>query len=409
MKLVLPDTIWSPHQLSGAAFLYFYEQKIGITLHPSVSVGLTGIDSLTFFKYLEQKSPKWKEDFNKLGGLYFSLNKNFNTNFQLLSPLKDKANLSVIQLAYDRGDHAFEKSCELLDSCSLEKEEIFETIDPLHAADELFSHIFFEKVLNVQNPDKSPDFFFELGKKVAQNQKKGIELRNDFDWAPIYEYCDELFRKFTLSELLTRAYMFRMPLLMQGDDFMLSNENLLKLLNSFPVENTGKKSSDDMEKKIDIITWEFFRQILSPYVDPLNKKTINRIIKIINKGKDEIKNFKNKCTILANDVSSEKDLEGVIKIVSNEIELKVSKDLNELLQINRKSFNNFMKDVFSNKATWVSLSGVIYSLIFGGPIITAGAAITAISIFGSKAVKNAFERKEKLQSSDYKLIYRMSH
>jgi hypothetical protein len=45
MKLFFPDSLWNPNQISGSSFLFFHDEKIGFSLHPSVSSNLTSMPS----------------------------------------------------------------------------------------------------------------------------------------------------------------------------------------------------------------------------------------------------------------------------------------------------------------------------------------------------------------------------
>jgi len=406
MKLILPDAIWNPGQLSGAAFLYFRDDKLALTLHPSVSTFLTGIDPFSYLKYLDVKSPSWKPEFAKFYDLWRTHQVNLHNTDKILSPLRETS-ISTIWLSYDRGTHAWEMAGDIIASSSLDAEAISRLIDPFHAADELFAHIFFEKVLEVLHPHQGQELFVNLGKDPIRDSKKGVQLRSDFEWEPIHLYIGELFKQNSLSVLLTRAYMFRMPMLRQSDGFMLSNERLIGFLASLPVIHEGEKGDQDFEITTDVIAWEFFRQLLSDYVDPLDHSKVETIGKILKTRQGEIDRLKNKCYDLAGELSAEKNLEKLIRLISDHIKAKVLNDLQDLLQIDKTSFDQFIDEVFSDQKVWASVATFLFSLIHGGEILTAGSAIVGLSTLGAKAFKQAATRKEKLRSSAYSLIYRM--
>jgi hypothetical protein len=406
MKLILPDAIWNPAQVSGAAFLYFRDDKLAFTLHPSVSTFLTGINPLSYLKYLDAKSPSWKPEFIKFYNLWRTHQLNLHSTDKILSPLRETS-ISTIWLSYDRGAHALETSDEIIASSSLDVDAISGLIDPFHAADELFAHIFFEKVLEVLHPHQGQEFLVNLGKDSIRDGKKSVELRSNFEWEPIHLYIGELFEQNSLPVLLTRAYMFRMPMLQQSDGFMLSNERLISFLASLPVIHDGKKGDQDFEITTDVIAWEFFRQLLSNYVDPLDHSKVDTIRKIVKAREDEIERLKNKCYDLARELSTEKNLEKLIRLISDHIKANVLGDLQDLLQIDKKSFDQFIGEVFSDQKVWAAIATFLFSLIHGGEILTAGSAIVGLSTLGAKAFKQAATRKEKLRSSAYSLIYRM--
>lgn len=246
-----------------------------------------------------------------------------------------------------------------------------------------------------------------LGKERFIDSIGNVELRSDFEWEPINLYIGELFEQKSLWELLTRAYMFRIPILQQSEGFLLSNEGLISFLASLPVIHEGQKEVQDFEITTDVIAWEFFRQLLSGYIDPLDHSKVENIGKIIKTREGEIERLKNKCYDLAWELRSEKNLETLSRLISDHIKAKVLNDLQDLLQIDKTSFDQFISEVFSDQKVWASIATFLFSLIHGGEILTAGSAIVALSTLGAKAFKQAAGRKEKLRSSAYSLIYRM--
>ncbi len=405
MKLLLPDALWNPDQVSGASFLYFRDDKLAFTLHPSVSTFLTGVDSFSYLAYLERESPPWKPEFLKFFDLYYAHKQALRATSDIIEPLRHDA-FSTILLSYDRGIQAWQNSEEIIASSSLSNDQIVELIDPFHAADELFAHIFFEKVLEIQHPGKGADFFVNLGKNSIRPAGEGIQLKKDFNWKEIHDHCNVLFTRYTLSQLLVRAYMFRMPLFRQMPELFLSNERLPAFLASLPV--TPAALRDDLgDDTIDVIAWEFFRQLVSRLIDPLDAQKVQIIKNIVSSRREEITRLKNKCHELAEDISSEKDISRLTARVATHIKAKVENDLYDLFQIDKRSFQPFINELFSDDKTWVATAAFIASLLYGGEVITAGAAIVALSSLGSKAFKQAAEKKVKLQSSAYALLYRM--
>jgi hypothetical protein len=85
----------------------------------------------------------------------------------------------------------------------------------------------------------------------------------------------------------------------------------------------------------------------------------------------------------------------------------VEADLQAVLSLDKKAVREFLDSVFSDEKAWVGIATFAYSLVQGGPVLTAGAAIYALSNLGSKAVKAAATRRQKLEVSDYALVYRM--
>lgn len=406
MKLFFPDSLWTPGQISGSSFLYFHDEKIAFSLHPSVSSYLSGVDAFSFIPFLEEKSPPWKDSFLGFFDMWYKFRSSLQATHDLIEPLRSDS-FKTIMFSYNRGTHAWEAADELLQSSTLKIGDITSLIDPFHACDEFYSHLFFEKVLEVRHGDVTTEASVELGKKMAQSIKGPEDLIKDFDWTPIYEYCNELFSRKSLAELLTKAYMFRLPILKGIPAVLLSNQNLVTLLGTMPVSGT-KNEQLDRKLEADVIAWEFFRQLVSPFVDPLDTAKVALLREMLRKRVEEIERLKNKCYELSANLSDEKNLEELIPRVKDVIRAKVANDLQELLKIDNKAFGKLLTQIFSDEKAWMAVSSFILGLLTGGEVITAGAAIYALSHVGAKAFKEAANRREKLSTNSYTLIYRMS-
>jgi hypothetical protein len=405
MKLFFPDTLWNPSQVSGASFLYFSGQPIAQTLHPSVSTFITGVDPFQFLPYVRERNPAWLEHFEEFFGRWWAFTQSRMATQNLLEPLFGMS-FRNIQLSYDRGQHGWENAQELLTKCTLDKSEIGKLIDPFHAADELFAHIFFEKVLEILNPSASAEEFIEIGKRAA-TASYADRVATNFDWEQIYQHCNRLFGLTPLSDLLTQAYMFRMPILAEMDEVLLSNGGLLKFLSHLKM-GTDERDRNDLDVPADVIAWEFFRQLVSPYVDPLDDNAVSKIVEILTDRQGEVERLKNKCLDLALGVGSQDDLRSLIPRVRDHIKAKIVNELEDLLKMDQKSFSTFMSDLFSDEKSWIAISAFLAGLLSGGEVITAAGAISALGLVGATAVKQSSAEKRRLATDPLTLIYRLS-
>jgi hypothetical protein len=57
--------------------------------------------------------------------------------------------------SYPRNEQAWEAAEDLIASSNLSFDEITKSVDPYSATDELYSHIFFEKVLELYGPQEA--------------------------------------------------------------------------------------------------------------------------------------------------------------------------------------------------------------------------------------------------------------
>lgn len=403
MKLLFPDACWTPRMVSGALFLYFHDDSVGFTTHPSVSTFMTGVSPFGFMQLVEERKPAWLPQFSAFIDAWKIYRSSYHETSKLLEPLHG-AGFTGVWLVYDRGSVAWESAKDLLSSVQLEGPEITKVVDPMSASDELFAHIFLEKYLELYKDGMPPDQVVQLVSQTARADS--VELRTDVDWRALYEYCDELFGSTDLKTLLNTAYMFRLPALGDTHSVLLSNPRLVDFLASLPVEREPQ-SEDHADQEYDIVAWEFFRQIVSPHIDPLNEASVGRIMELRAQRVDEIEALKRRCLSLALDLRQVDNLDLLQRKVSLHVRGKVESDVQALLSLDKAASNEFLGRVFSDEKTWMAIAALLYSLAHAGPIITAGAAIVTLSSIGSKAVGAAAHRRETLRASDYALLYRM--
>lgn len=405
MKLFLPDACWRRELVSGGLFLYFHDEPVGFTLHPSVSTFRTGIDPFSFFHLVEQQQPSWRPEFFKFIELWNSYRTSLEQTDRLLEPLRGTA-FKTIWLSYPRGRHAWDTAEELLSASPLPAEDVAQMIDPYSASDELFSHIFFEKYLELYFPGRSTEETVALGKAMAEGA--GPTTVTDVDWSPLYAYCGELFSRRSLEQLLTTAYMFRMPLLQRLDAILLSNERLVPLLASLPVDAPDTTRAAPTGGLLDVAAWEFFRQLVSPLLDPLDDTRVKAASGLICRRAAEIKRLKRRCLQLAQEIGEERvqlaTLQGTIRY---HIRANVEGEVQAALDLDKQAVEELLATVFADEKAWLGIATLLYSLVNGGPILSAGSAIYALANVGSKAVATAAKRRERLKASDFALLYRM--
>src|SRR5689334_17053993 len=88
MKLFFPDCLWSPHQISGSIFLYFHQETIVLTLHPSASAALLGINPFTFISLVENRAPRWKDSFAQFVTKWRTFRTSLKNTQELIEPLR---------------------------------------------------------------------------------------------------------------------------------------------------------------------------------------------------------------------------------------------------------------------------------------------------------------------------------
>jgi hypothetical protein len=337
MKLVFPDACWNRSLISGALFLYFHDEKVSLTLHPSVSTFLTGIDPFDFVRLVGMRNPDWSPRFFAFFDHWKVFQANLRATLTLLEPLRGLATKSI-WLSYGRGAKAWASAEDLLASSSLALEEIVALIDPFSASDELFAHIFFERYLELYEGHKTPEQLRALGQESAE----GIPKPVDVDWGALYAYCSERFQSAEIGTILATAYMFRLPILRASSSVILSNPNLVKFLASLPLEpkrpeNTAGRSGIDS----DVIAWEFFRQLISPHVDPLDESKVRKVVELIERRAKEIDALKSRCLALAKDLGNESDLELLQARIRQHIRASVETEVQAVLSLDKAAIREF--------------------------------------------------------------------
>ena len=110
---------------------------------------------------------------------------------------------------------------------------------------------------------------------------------------------------------------------------------------------------------------------------------------------------------VAQELGNESDLEVLQRRIAQHIRAKVEGEVQAVLSLDKKAVKALFETVFSDEKTWMGIATFLYSLTTGGAVITAGAAIYALSRVGSKTFKAAADRRQKLELNDYALLYRM--
>jgi hypothetical protein len=198
--------------------------------------------------------------------------------------------------------------------------------------------------------------------------------------------------------------MFRLPALKAIPTVLLSNPRLVDLLASLPFETNR---TERQEQEFDIIAWEVFRQLVSPHVDPISAGTVQIVSNLIQRREREIESLRLRCFNLAKEFKGETSLPALERSIAQHIRGQVEADIQAILEVDKAAAKEFLDSVFSDEKAWGGIAAFIYSFFQGGPAITAAGAICAISVMGSKAVQSLAKRREKLETNDYALLYRM--
>ena len=327
-------------------------------------------------KLVDERKPVWSEAFYGLLSMWRNQQIGFQTCLDTLSPLKDDR-FKVVWTVYNANLSALDHAQDLIASSGYTLEQAGNIIDPFNAAGEAVRHLLLEAY-----------------------------LENNKDTGKLFDYCDHLFSSKHFPEFITKCYFLRIPFLSalgQGSrSLMLTNQKLLPLLDSLPIEPT--RVTQDWRSVQDVVSWEIFRRIVSPRLDPLTPEKVARIVEINKKRHKAVVSMKERCMLLAFDVELsakkhhlERDIERIIRSVEPEI--------SSLFEIDKKATKEFFNSLFADEKTWLFFASIVGGLVTGELTLTAGAAIASLSNVGAKAFKTASERRIKIKTNDFAILY----
>lgn len=396
VKLLYPDALYDINSISCATFLYFDKGQIGITLHPTVSMFLSGCDPYDFLKFIEQKRPIWLPSYISLYNLWVNSNSHVTHSYKLLQTLHDLNYYKSILLAYAKTETVLNKAEEYVSTLGIPYEELIKYINIEQAAQELMAHLHFEKIIELYgSPSGIPTNGFK---------------KREVDYQVLYDYCNHFFTKTTFEQALVHAYFFRLMSVNDFNNFMLSNERLIPLLNKLPNIKEVEEASQVVktEDMLDLVSWEIFRQIVSPYLDEKDSGIrISNTIDLLQMRNDEIIRLKNKCILLAEDINADYSLPSFQQNVSKYVSLHVEKDVQDLLTLDKNAFREVRDKIFSDEKTWFALLTFITSLFTGGEFITAAAGLASLSNIFAKTFETKSSINKAVSKNDYSLLYRI--
>ncbi len=371
---VFPDPITTPEMLSGAVFLYFKDPLI--LTSPPLAIPAWGLGLIDL---VNNRNPSWENKFITLVTMWRKQVDDFKAMQLLLKPLHKKS--FTTYLSYPATVNALKDAENLALSSGMSLDSIADVINIENASGEIIRHIMLEEF-----------------------------AENNNDLEGLYKYCDNLFHKENLSHLLVKGYFLRLCMLnmikKHEQRILLTNEKLGWFLSHLPVEPivTGAK---EIEK--DVISWELFRQILSPRLDPLDEHRVDLIKELVESRSDEIGRLRLKCLLLAEQFEETTDLKYLVEKVQKVIKFDVEREIADLLKLDRQALDDFFIDLFGDEKTWMAMAAFIAAAISGHTHVSTGAAIAALSSVGAKAFKQAANRKQKLKTTDLALVYTINH
>lgn len=401
--LLFPDPLWTPRMISGAAFLYF-DDPLGLLVPSSSSLGMLGVGPHKLANLVSEREPQWSAAFMSMyRDLHVGRDCHLNTR-RLLEPLRGSS-FVWIHLIYPHTVETMRDSEALLRSTGLDHSTLLPLMNPLSSADSLAKHALCEMYVEILHQQHGG---IDFAKQYLDNRQSGDPIPPEFerDVEPVYRYCDSLFSSTSYDALMQNAYGMRLVALqrMGRPQIFLSHPPLLDVLSRLPVVAEGDR---DASLSDDVVAWEFFRQLLSPLIDPLNATRVEQIVEFRSRRTEELKRFKNKCQSLALKVRECSHAKKLEEVIAGLVKSEVENELVELLQIDRESRRALFDSLLGDEAVWIAVAAFITGLVNGNAVITAGAAIGALCKVGAAGFRIAAAQRRKLRTSEYSLIYNL--
>ena len=306
--LVFPDPLTSTLLVSAATFLYF---DVPVVL-PS-PIWIPDVDAYGLHELVATRGPRWATRFFEIDGLYGAQVDAWKRTTELLKPLRDTFKTSMF--AFDAGTAELEEGLAFLQATGETVETAVTKLDLGAAAGEVFHHLLIDK-------------YFEF----------------DRDLDALFEYCGELFSASSPIQLLVSCYLPRLRLTprMAGarDVLLFNNMQLVPLLEKLPVEVV---QGPDATISVSIVAWEIFAQILAQQLDPLDADRIDRLARIRERHRDEVKSLRAKCLLLAEDMPPLDSLEGLVGDVERFLRHQVNEEIASLFELNRSAVEGFVE------------------------------------------------------------------
>jgi hypothetical protein len=371
--LVYPDPLFAPSLIDGAAFLYF-EQPLLLTLAPAPVLAGGGFEMTD---WVLERRPEWGPRFLFLEELWGQESDGCVSTLELLNPLVDRFKTVLIAVPGDLP--ALDRAGELIETAGFDRTQMRSIIDPVAAAGELMNHLFLEMWLTLSH-----------------------------DTEALYAYASELFSDTDrLERTLQRAYLLRLahfPLTAPFDPLLINNPRLGPFLLALPGgENQGTEPEAGFGAGL--ASWEIFRQLLRPYLEPLNAQSVGLIADCLRDREDEIAALKQQTERLGERIALPDAPEKLIDEVENFIRLHVADEIVELLRLNADAKQRFLDSLLSDRAAWAAAVATAHGAAAGSVEWTMGGAIGAIATVASKGYASFAERRRQLRRSEYRLIY----
>lgn len=164
--------------------------------------------------------------------------------------------------------------------------------------------------------------------------------------------------------------------------------------------------SEGQEANQHVLAFMLFDALLREHIPPLERPHTERVAKMLQVRADELKGARAKCLEEAAGLLDEKPTgERLHRAIEVSLR-KLDEELSAVLEIDRTAFKELVRSTTENKDLWITLAGIVGGLLGSIPdFAAAAAAVTAFSILGTSALKQARARRDVLRKSPWAFVY----
>jgi hypothetical protein len=370
----LPDPLMMHSMISGAVLLYF-DGPFFVTAPPAVVTS----KSFSMLDLVSKRKPSWSEKIFSIAGSLKAVSDITKETWESIESVEP----GIFKLAYmafpaNRG--AYIRVDNWVAMSGFKYEELKSIAIPPLGAAELARHIFLEQYLEFEQ-----------------------------DLESLYEYCEKILKPDSIDSLVIASYLLRLQILLSIPSdvpVLFTNEALVpffeKLISATQAEKSLPMDSPGVDS--DVVSWEFFRVLVSRIIDPLDVDRLTLITRIRTKCHEQVLRLRSRCKELALELVEETSIVGLGDRALNIIELKLRKDLRDLFELDQKAWRDFKNSLASDRVVWTSLASLLAGLTGSGPMFTAAGIITTLASVGSTAMKVRAARETELKQNDFALL-----
>ncbi len=370
----LPDPLMMHSMISGAVLLYF-DGPFFATAPPSVVTS----ESFSMLDLVSKRKPNWSDKIFSIAGSLKAVNNITKETWESIKS-SDPEIFKLAYLAFPANRDAYMRVDNWVAMSGFKYEELKSVVIPPLGDAELARHIFLEQYL---------------------------EFNGDLEL--LYEYCEKLLSLDSIESLVIASYLLRLQVLLSipdGVPVLFTNEALVPFFEKLnaATETEKKVSKDSSGVDSDVVSWEFFRVLVSRIIDPLDVDRLAAITRIRKKCHEQVLRLRSKCKELAPELIEKTSIVGLGDRALKIIEFKLRKDLRDLFELDEKAWRDFKYSLISDRVVWTSLASIIAGLTGSGPMFTSAGIITTLASVGSTAMKVRAARESELKQNDFALL-----